>query len=261
MVPYLARPWRAQKGIQMKSSIFAGALALVVLGAGNAQASSLIVVTSYDMPNGDGQAQGAWLNYWDATYSNCPANECSTDGLSGSYLSGGLGKLTDGVVATQPWYDVSNAVGTGQYVGWLSLDPTIDFNFGGGEVVNEVKLFVDNSHVGGVAAPVSIVIDGTTYVNPLSATPSVPEIIDITGLHLTGDRVTVTLNNPNSWVFMSEAQFITGAPEPSTWVMMLLGFAGLGCASRQSTKRARSAFRPRTGSEREARRRSSECVP
>jgi hypothetical protein len=172
--------------------------------------------------------RGAWLNYWDATYSNCSANECTTDGLSGSYLSGGLGKLTDGEVATQPWYDVSNAAGTGQYVGWLSLDPTIDFNFGGGEVVNEVKLFVDNSHVGGVVAPVSIVIDGTTYLNPPSATPSVPEIIDITGLHLTGDRVTVTLNNPNSWVFMSEAQFITGAPEPATWVMMLLGFAGLG---------------------------------
>jgi hypothetical protein len=91
----------------------------------------------------------------------------------------------------------------------------IRFNFAGDEVVNEVKLFVGNSHVGGVAAPVSIVIDGVTYFNPPSATSSTPELIDITGLHLTGASVSVTLNNPNSWVFMSEAQFITGAPEPS----------------------------------------------
>jgi hypothetical protein len=242
MVPYLAPPWREQKGIWMKASILAGATALSLLGAGIAQASSLVVVTSYDMPNGDGQAQGGWLNYWDAAYSNCPAGDCTTDGLSGSYLSGGLGKLTDGILATQPWYDVSDAAGAGQYVGWLFSDPTIEFNFGGSEVVNEVKLFVDNSHVGGVAAPVSIVIDGTTYLNPPSATPSAPEIIDITGLHLTGDSVTVTLNNPNSWVFMSEAQFITGAPELSTWAMMLLGFAGLGCASYRSTKQAGSAL-------------------
>ena len=47
--------------------------------------------------------------------------------------------------------------------------------------MNEVKLFVDNSHFGGVAAPVSIVVDA--------------------------------LNNPDSWVFMSQAQFITGVPE------------------------------------------------
>jgi PEP-CTERM motif len=225
----------------MKSSIFAGAVALSFLGTGMAQAS-LLAVTSYNMPNGDGQAQGGWLNYWDATYSNCIANDCTTDGLAGSYLSGGLGKLTDGIVATQPWYDVSDAAGTGQYVGWLSSNPMISFNFAGDEVVNEVKLFVDNSHVGGVAAPVSIVIDGVTYFNPPSATPSAPELIDITGLYLTGASVSVTLNNPNSWVFMSEAQFITGAPEPSTWAMMMLGFAGLGYAGYRQTKRASPAL-------------------
>jgi hypothetical protein len=104
--------------------------------------------------------------------------------------------------------------------------------------VNEVKLFVDNSHFGGVAAPVSIVIDGTTYLNPPSTTPSAPEVVDITGLHLTGNSVTVTLNNPDSWVFMSQAQFITGVPEASTRVMMELAFAGLGFAgwrARQKT--------------------------
>ena len=42
----------------MKSSILAGVVALSFLGTAMAQASSLLVVTSYDMPNGDGQALG-----------------------------------------------------------------------------------------------------------------------------------------------------------------------------------------------------------
>ena len=222
----------------MKNKIIIGVVALGLLAAGGAQASSVLVVSSYDMPNGDGQAQGGWLNYWDATYSNCVGDNCITDGLSGSYLSGGLGKLTDGVIATQPWYDVSNTKGTGQYVGWLSWEPTIDFNFAGGVIVNEVKLFVDNSHVGGVAAPVSVVIDGTNYLNQAWSIAGAPEVIDITGLHLTGDSVTVTLSNPNSWVFMSQAQFVTDAPEPSTGAMMLVGFTSLGLAGYRARRTA-----------------------
>ena len=231
----------------MKTSTLAGALALGSLAVGGAQASTQqLVVTSYDMPNGDGQAQGAWLNYWDGGYSNCVAGDCTSDGLSGAYLSGGLGALTDGVIATQSWNLVSNAAGTGEYVGWLSYAPTIDFHFAGGEVVNEVKLFVDNSHIGGAVAPVSVVIDGTTYPNPAWGSASAPEVIDIAGLYLKGDSVKVTLNNPNAWAFMSEAQFFSTVPEPSTWAMMALGFAGLGYAGLRRTKRADGDFRPAT---------------
>ena len=124
------------------------------------------------------------------------------------YLSGGLGKLTDGVIATLPWYEVSNDAGTGEYVGWEIVNPTIDFDFASNVTVGEIKLYVDNSHVGGVTAPSYVVIDGTTYDDPSWQFASAPEIIDITGLNLTGDTVTVTLHIPTQWVFLSGAQFV-----------------------------------------------------
>src|SRR5271165_5533185 len=196
------------------------------LAANGAHASSLLTVSTYDMPNGYGQAHEGEYNYWDAGYSNCVASNCTTDGAD---LSGGLGKLTDGVIATQPWYDVSNVAGTGEYVGWTLVNPTIDFNFASNVTVGEIKLYVDNSHVGGVTAPDVVTIDGTIYDNPSWQFASPPELIDLTGLHLTGDTVTVRLHIPTQWVFLSEAQFYSGAvPEPSTWAMMALAFAGLG---------------------------------
>jgi hypothetical protein len=37
-------------------------------------------------------------------------------------------------------------------------------------------------------------------------------------------------------VYTPEVVPVAGVPEPSTWVMMLLGFAGLGFAFRQSQR-------------------------
>jgi hypothetical protein len=209
----------------------------VILGTGAAEASSLLTVTTYDMPNGDGTAHGGAFNYWDTGYSNCVANDCMIDGLSGSNLSGGVGRLTDGVIATDPFY-----MAPSEYVGWLE-NPTIVFNFASNVTVGEVKLYVDNSHVGGVTAPDFVTIDGTNYANPTWQFATPPETIDITGLHLTGKSVTVTLDNPVEWVFMSEAQFYAGAvPEPSSWAMALVGFAGLSYAGLRRRREARLAI-------------------
>jgi hypothetical protein len=50
-----------------------------------------------------------------------------------------------------------------------------------------------------------------------------------------------TLTNPGlePWIMVSEAEFLTAAvPEPSTWIMMIAGFAGLGLvAYRRKSKR------------------------
>jgi hypothetical protein len=198
---------------------------------GAAQASTLIAVASYDMPNGDGTAEGGDFNYWDAGYSNCVAANCTTDGLAGAYLSGGLGKLTDSVIPTNSFF---GGDGVGAYVGWLE-NPTITFHLGSVQAVNEVKLYVDNSAISGVAAPGSVVIDGTSYSDPSWGSIDGPQMLDITGLAL-NTSVTVVLDRSTAqniyWVFLSEAELLGPSPNatplPAAWSMMLIGMAGYG---------------------------------
>jgi hypothetical protein len=207
----------------------AGLAAAALLLSGGVMAAQLTVST-YSMPNGDGNAHGGTYNYWDATYSGM--GNVTQDGLSGSVLSGGTGKLTDGVIATSDWYLVSNSSGTGQYVGWRNTSPTITFGFASAVSINEIKLYVDNSHVGGVTAPSAVTVDGTSYANPSWASASLPQTIDLTGLNITGNSVSVTLTDATTdWVFLSEAQFFgntAAVPEADASSMLLGGLAALG---------------------------------
>lgn len=206
--------------------------ATLAIAARPANASTLLTVASYDMPNGNGTASGGGADYWDTAYSNCGVANCTTDGAA---LSGGKGLLTDGVIATESFGIGS---GVGEYVGWLA-DPTIVFHFGATEGISELKLSVDNpSGVGGVGAPATVTINGTAYSDPSWLSASGPETIDITGLAINSSTITLALTRsypPNFWVFASEAQFfgpsLAATPLPAAWSMMLIGTAGLGLAT------------------------------
>ena len=202
--------------------------------------SAVLMVSSYDMINGNGQAASGTFNYWDGNYTGLGSK--TTDNAA---LSGGKGALTDGVAATQRWDAVSNVGGTGPFVGWytpVSGNPAIDFHLSSSSTVNSVSLYVDNSNFGGVGAPSSILINGTNYTPSVISFSSTAEVLTVAGLALTGGNIFVTpIQGAQPWIFLSEAEFsgIAGAvPEPSTWAMMLLGFAGIGFMTYRRRKSA-----------------------
>ncbi len=205
--------------------LFLSAFAALALVAPAAHADQL-TVTSYDMPNGNGVASGGTYNYWDATYDGHGRRH-----HDGSFLHGGTGALTDGVIATAAWDAVSNSQGTGEYVGWKG-SPTITFYFGSTVDIDSITMYVDDSNVGGVTSPSAVVVAGTTYDNSNYADYfGGTQAIKLSGLDIVGNSVTITLVDPTSWVFMSEITFdgfVTTVPEPGNMAMLLAGLGLMG---------------------------------
>lgn len=211
-------------------SLATGATFFAALAPSEVMAAN-IVPTSYSMPNGDGQAHNGSYNYWDANYSGSGSTN-----IDGAALSGGLGKLTDGIVSTSFWQIVSNNAGTGEYVGWLSsntLNPVITFNFSGSPLIDSISIQMDNSQYGGVFAPAAIWIDGVnkSFTAP---TPGSVGSVSFTGLNLSGNSHTIEFQQQTgTWTFVSEISFAGAVPEPETYVMLLAGLGLLGSVARR----------------------------
>lgn len=197
------------------------------------------IFSSYDMPNGSGQASGGTFNYWDKAYSGL--GDTTADGAP---LSDGWGDLSDGVVATDIWFNVESVAGDGPYVGWRDFRtpaPTLRFTLlpyadPGYFVLTGIAVHMDNSHFGGVYAPGAILVDGLAT----SFTPPAPGSIgwvDLSGFGpLTSfDPIVMQLGyDQPGWIFLSEVRF-TGiwVPEPGTWGLMIAGFGMVGLAVRR----------------------------
>jgi hypothetical protein len=219
----------------MRSSpIKALLLAAATLALAMPATAAQVTVTSYDTPNGDGQAHSGSFNYWDLNYTGAGATN-----VDGAALSGGHGDLTDGVVAPDFWFNVENGAGTGPYVGWRGdvgvQDPLITFNFSGSPTIDSILIQMDNSHTGGVGAPAQILVDG---VNQAFVAPAVGAIGTVTlgGLNLSGGSHTIQFVQDQTfvWTFVSEVSFFGGVvPEPATWAMLVTGFGMIGAVVRR----------------------------
>jgi hypothetical protein len=202
--------------------------AVVVVLTCSAAEAGQIVVTSYDMLNGDGNAQGGAFNYWDGNYNGSGCATCDN-----APLTGGVGALTDGVIATQRWDSVSNEQGTGQYVGWNTAytgNPSITFNFGGSRTINTLDVYVDNSLFGGVQAPGTLLIDGNPYAFTSTAISPYADELTISGLNLAANSLTLTATPGGlEWIFISEVQFYNNSvPEPGTFALFGTALLALG---------------------------------
>lgn len=212
---------------------FRGGLILVVLAAFPLAEALALSVTSYSMNNG---AHGTY-NYRDFTYSNC-AGVCD---ITNASLSGGVGKLTDGVSPTQNWYQYGEAT---PWVGWDGnqgqSNPVVTFNFGGIVNIDSITVWVDNSlGAGGVWHPASISVDGLDFSLPLDNVDPSPRAYTISNLGIVGSSVTLQFaQQPSSqWLMVGEVSFegTTAVPEPATLSLMALALLGFGFSRRHQT--------------------------
>lgn len=237
-------------------SVLGGAALALLVGVAPASAS-LINVSSYDMLNGNGVPTSIWKNYWDGTYVGAsPAINSTTTNAS---LFGGTGALTDGVIANMRWDNDANTnfAGTGKYVGWDTRtsvgDPLITFHFEGVQNINEINIWADDSKNGLVGGPIGVLVNGvSTLMTTSGVDPHCPDANNNTAAcavkltllgNWSGELITIQpIHNPVGilpWMMISEVQFANAVPEPSTWAMMLLGFAGIAYMTwRRSRKTA-----------------------
>lgn len=191
-------------------------------------------VAYYAMPNGDGVAAGGTWNYWDATY-----NGVGNVTQDAAPLAFGTGKLTDGVVATSPWYLVSDSAGLGPHVGWRegsATNPLVSFTLAMPLCicrirVDGVTIWLDNTQVGGVGAPLDILVNGVSR-------PFVPPPVggfgpvEIGGLDLRrGDPTLQFIQDPaHPWTFVSEIAWsgqIIFVPEPTALSLFAMGLGAV----------------------------------
>lgn len=253
--------------LRMRFVLSAMAAALASHGA----FADTINVTSYDMNNGNGTASLGTYNYLDGAYSGTsPKANSTTEGASltggTGILTNGIiptvdytqvpsqyvgWKYTDPTLNfyLQPGSTVSqislyfaNPVQvSGSLAGGLvGIPGQVLLSVGGGKSINATFSSYALSSLVEVAT--------FSFANPLSYTALTdfeftldrgPLLADgIEYHHMYPGPAHDALFDANAyvpdkepWIMLSEVQFTTAVPEPSTWLLMIIGFAGLSFAS------------------------------
>jgi hypothetical protein len=184
---------------------------------------------AYDMLNGN---TGSY-NYWDESYTGV-----GNTTLDNAPLTGGLGDLTDGIIAPDNWNVTEAPPGNGPYVGW-TIDPVITFRFDPNVSINSITIHVDDANgFGGVSLPSAVRINGGAPILLADPASSMPLSFIFDGLGLNGD-VTLELIRSNSWVMLSEVEFDgvihpTQVPEPGTLALFGVALTGIAMRLRRS---------------------------
>jgi hypothetical protein len=221
-------------------------IGVVLLGAiGAPAAAAPISPASYAMFNGG----SGFASYRDSIYAGPGAS--GNPGVNYSFLAGGRGKLTDGVVGGN---DILNPIVNGEtpaWVGWFtpslpSSPLTITFDFGQDATIESMGLHLANNSAqfNDVSLPAfiawSISSDGATFAPVGTRTPTAAELanpdsqwIDFAPANAAvGRYLRATLPaGRQPWIFASESRFEGVIPAPGA--AALLGLAGAVAARRR----------------------------
>ena len=204
-----------------KTAIFAVA-ALCLSGAAVNAAS--VSPASSSMQNG----QTGSYTYWDDTY-NAPGAPTTT---SLAPLSGGVGDLTDGVIATQNWFTTPAL-----YVGWSNISPRIEFFFNSVWDFNSVTFHFDDSNgSGGVRTPQKLEVNDSflSYVtDPVGSAP-ISHTINLASVAPTNNLVFDIFAQNSSWIMLSEVTFDAApVPIPASGLLLIGALGGFAAWRRK----------------------------
>lgn len=234
----------------MLSRPFLIAALLAASLASSTASAGVVTVTSYDMANGNGATQyttpTGGQNYFDFSYTktgqSTPAPNAGVNGSPSTIpnnsnatniLTGGIGKLTDGVIATNNFSLVSGSNGTisngwttaaspyygdlngqaSQYVGWKYQDPTIAFHLASGSMISQINLYVAANGSGGlVGAPGNVAVTiGSTVLNSSQYSESISPYTGSNPYASSTALITITLNQAISSSDLFTLQLFRGA--------------------------------------------------
>jgi PEP-CTERM motif len=218
------------------SGLLGAVVALGLSTAGNAASITILSQGVFGPPAGYGSA---------ATFDNVPSAEgYGSEAAFGSYHGGnadfsGLGVIMNnlgqgslGLYAT-PFGDTTNYMavlgGKSEEITYSSLKNSFGLYWGSVDTYNSLTFYNGNNWVA--------TIGGSDVQPPMSANGGQTDYASNGYVLITAlpqfDRV-VAASSSNSFEF--DNVVAKGVPEPSTWAMLLLGFAGLGYAGFRRSK-------------------------
>mmetsp|Transcript_39230 Transcript_39230/g.47798 ORF Transcript_39230/g.47798 Transcript_39230/m.47798 type:complete len:679 (-) Transcript_39230:563-2599(-) len=142
------------------------------------------------------------LRFWDDVYSTSPIHDYE-------WISGGLGKLTDGIKELDQGFYTRHE----PYVGWerSEFTPDMSFYFGKEVTIDEVRISVDNpkdeENDMDVCRPKRAIIGGDKYVFPTADTRGPYEAVITLDPPIVSEEVRITIMQKCDWVMISEVEF------------------------------------------------------